>query len=169
MENKNNKKIDEFIKNEKQIEGKLKCSKCNGKMVSCAFGTFMCEDCGNTISMDNKEMEKIVKETEIRGYATSIEHIATKAFNCKRYDIGGIIDQDVIQYEPLMVIFSTLTFILANANETIKNKILNFIENNSTLSKLSIKEILNSDNGKEQIEHIINIFSEITEDFKKNI
>ncbi len=49
--NLSSREMDIFIEIEDRIEREEICPNCNGSIVSCAFGSFMCQDCGSNFDI----------------------------------------------------------------------------------------------------------------------
>lgn len=86
-----------------------------------------------------------------QGYAVRIEHIMCEVFDCKRFDIGGLVNSDYIRLYPFTAMLSTLTYLLGTKSIGCVEIVSRFFKNYSFLDKLSIDEILSFENAPKEI------------------
>lgn len=112
-----------------------------------------------------------------QGYAISIEHILCDVFDCERFGFGGIVNSDFIRKQPFTAMLSGLSFIYATAKDYKQEEIINFIEEYSFYSEMSLDMLLsfetskkdingitieiNYNNGEEAVEKMIEDFREV--------
>lgn len=80
-------------------------------------------------------------------YATEIEHILCKVFDCKRFGFGGIVDSDFIRKNPFIAIASGLAFIYAEDSSK-KCEIDLYLEKYSYYLKYDLDMLIRASDGK---------------------
>ena len=112
-----------------------------------------------------------------QNHAVNIEFILRDVFNCERYGLGGIVNSDFIRKQPFTAIACGLSFLYATAEFESQLEIINFIEEYSFFSEMSIDFILSFDtsskvvnginfeidfkNGEQKVKKIIDDFKKI--------
>ena len=112
-----------------------------------------------------------------QNHAVNIEFILRDVFNCERYGLGGIVNSDFIRKQPFTAIACGLSFLYATAEFESQLEIINFIEEYSFFSEMSIDFILSFDtsskvvnginfeidfkNGEQAVKKIIDDFKKI--------
>ncbi|MBC2726107.1 hypothetical protein [Desulfosporosinus sp.] len=89
-----------------------------------------------------------------QGYAVSIEHILCNVFNCERFGYGGIVNSDFIRKQPFTVMACGFSFIYANAKSDKQKEIIEFINNYSFFSEMSIDTLLSFDTSTKEFNGI---------------
>ena len=100
----------------------------------------------------------MLKQQEI---AVRIELIMCSALNCKRYDIGGLVNSDYIKNYPFIAMMCTLTLLCRKEDSIGIDIISEFFENYYEYAKYSVGEWQNLESCEEPIEEAIEKFSEI--------
>lgn len=108
-------------------------------------------------------------------YAVQIELIMREAFESKRFDLGGFVNSDYIEYHPFMAMMCTLIY-LYGCNKKGKEVVQNFFETYMEYDNAKILDILglrNSENkgvayevGEEAMQKFIDEFSKACEQLK---
>ena len=81
--------------------------------------------------------------TSAQNYAVRIEITMRDAFECGRFEIGGLINSDYVKKNPFMAMMITLAY-LCDRGEAESTKIITeFFERFCSYDKLSVNEILN--------------------------
>ena len=89
-----------------------------------------------------------------QGYAISIEHILCDVLGCERFGFGGIVNSDFIRRQPFLAMACGLSFIYATALKEKQMEIINFIEEYSFFSEMSIDLLLSFETNKKDINGI---------------
>lgn len=119
-----------------------------------------------------------------QSYAVLIEYILRDVFNCERFGVGGIVNSDYIRKHPIASIIHAATYLYAKASSEQKEIIEKFIQDIIYYSEWSIDMLLSFDsrtkeidgityglefeNGRQQLEHIIEEFKKIVNLISKN-
>ena len=116
-----------------------------------------------------------------QSYALSIEDILRKVFSCNTSldTVGGIVNADYIRKNPIMSLVHASTYLYAEADTDKRKSIEDFIDNTSIYNQFSIEDFfsfegkskaidgityeLDSENGKEELNNIIEEFKVIKE------
>ncbi len=87
--------------------------------------------------------------TSAQNYAVRIEGIMRYAFECGRFEIGGLVNSDCVKRNPFMAMMITLAY-LCDRGETESTEIISkFFERFCSYDKLSVDEILNLEKNSE--------------------
>lgn len=89
-----------------------------------------------------------------QSYAISIEHILCRVFKCERFGFGGVVNSDFIRRQPFSSMMSGLAHIYANADNSKREEIEEFLEDNLFYSWMSIDELLSFENATKDINGI---------------
>ena len=95
-----------------------------------------------------------------QGIAVRIEQIMRSALNCKRYDIGGLVNSDYIKNYPFMAMMCTLTLLCRKEDSIGIDIVSEFFENYYEYAEYSVGEWQNLESCEEPIEEVIEKFSE---------
>lgn len=120
---------------------------------------------------------EIHKGALAQGYAVSIEHILCKVFDCERFGYGGIVNSDFIRKQPFTAMACGFSFIYATAKSDKQKEIIEFINDYSFFSEMSIDTLLsfetstkdingitigiNYKNGQEAVENMIDDYRKL--------
>ena len=88
--------------------------------------------------------------TSAQNYAVRIEITMRDAFECGRFEIGGLVNSDCVKRNPFMAMMVTLAYLCDRGEAESTEIISNFFERFCSYDKLSVDEILNlGENSKE--------------------
>lgn len=102
--------------------------------------------------------------TSAQNYAVRIEITMRDAFECGRFEIGGLVNSDCVKRNPFMAMMVTLAYLCDRGEAESTEIISNFFERFCSYDKLSVDEILNLGenskytNGEETLKDIIACF-----------
>lgn len=112
-----------------------------------------------------------------QSYAIRIENILCGVFSCERCGVGGIVNSDYIRRWPVTSMIHAAIYVYSKANDIEKKAIEEYIHKVTFYSEWSIDQLLSFEskekiidgityqlefeNGKQQLEHIIQEFEEL--------
>lgn len=95
--------------------------------------------------------------TSAQNYAVRIEITMRDAFECGRFEIGGLVNSDCVKRNPFMAMMVTLAYLCDRGEAESTEIISNFFERFCSYDKLSVDEILNmgenSEGDTDEIKH----------------